>query len=240
VVFASLPVIFTSASLPWFDESKLSVTDLDWDSIVNGMFLPNWWLILGVLVLAVGFLLPNRWPAVAMGLGGAAGFNVVWLGVFAASAPSNILWAGFVYIASGAVLFAAVGFWAVRARAVPPLFTNRRIPVLAGGALIVVAQILEVGMDRVDLGLIYGLSVLTLAGLVLVPPRISETIRVAALTGFSATAVISVGTVISYFSRFHDEGASITDNNGRIVLDALIAAGMWIALSRPFATGGRE
>ena len=234
MVFASLPVIFTTASLPWFDESKLSVTDLDWGSIVNGMFLPNWWLNLGVLVLAVGFLLPNRRPAVSLGLAGAAGFNVVWLGLFAASAPSNILWAGFVYIASGAVLFAAVGFWAVRARAVPPLLTNRRPAVLAGSALIVVAQILAVDSERLDLWLSYRLSVMALAALVLVPPRISETIRVAALTGFIATAVISVGTVINYYSRFHDQGASITDNS-RLVLDGLIAAGMWIALGWPFA-----
>jgi hypothetical protein len=52
--------------------------------------------------------------------------------------------------------------------------------------------------------------------------------------------VISTGAAINYLSRFHDDGAELTDFSGRVALDGVIAAGMWIALSRPFGTSGRE
>jgi hypothetical protein len=237
-VLASLPILFGSLFLPWFDWT--SAVDLSWDDPLLAIALAEIVLVLVVLAISAGCLLLHRSQVVAIGLAGGAGMNAFWLGVFVISNADGVKIGAWILTIVGATLGAAAGLWLWQERAGQPMHTNRRARALVGALVVVTAEIIGSIGQSPKLVVPLGLSVVGVAAIFLVPRRIPESFRVAALSAFTAAGIISTGAAINYLSRFQDHGAELTDFSGRVALDGVIAAAMWIALSRPFGTSGRE
>ncbi len=244
LTFAGLALLLVSLGLPWVAGERLP--EKPWGEWTYAMILPRGVLVLAGLLVAVTGLLRGRFEAVAMGLVGVSGFLAVidpfWIRQqivlefdpddFGGVLPSvDIgLWTTML---AGLVLMAAAGVWLGRRPASEPRHSNRSAAVVAGAIIIVAGELLQIdGQEHWIIA--YGsVGALIAAAGLLIPRQIPESTRIAALTAFTALAVASVVAAANYVGLHHAYGASLEDPMGRIVLNVVVALGVWTALSRP-------
>jgi hypothetical protein len=241
LTLTGLAILLLSAWLPWVDGDP--IINLHWTEWSNALILPEGVLIIAALFAATGCLLLGRFTAVAMGVVGVSGLlaivNPLWLRkeLLDDSDSHYQLGAGFLVGQLGGVaLLAALAAWAWNWFPNAPRHSNRRAPVVVGGAVIVFAQFLQIADTDRRFMTLYGVVIVVIVLALLAPPRVPEPVRIAALSGFTALAAISVLAAVNYVGLHHRDGASINDPMGRIILNVIAALGLWIALSRPART----
>ncbi|GAB6902174.1 toll/interleukin-1 receptor domain-containing protein [Kineosporia succinea] len=244
LVTAGLATVLLSMWLPWVDGER--VVELGWTEWAYSMLFPRGVLALAGLGLALLWLLRGQFEAVAMGLVGVAGFLAVvdplWVWRELVEDPDEYvytigtgLWT---CVLAGFLLLGAVGAWARQLPASELRHGRRVVTAVAGAVLILLGQLLEVASHHHGFTTFVAAAVVTVAALVLVPARIPEPVRGAALSGFTMLALVSVAAAVNYVALHHDYDASLTDSMGRIVLNVVSALGLWIALSRPARVPG--
>jgi hypothetical protein len=237
LVLASGPILLTAMFLPWADDS-LPVR-FDWQEWTYGTVLPLMVLIIIGYLVAAGALLLGRFQPIALGLAGGAGllgayllaYDVLEIGRMEGVSSPELGW--FVYLFGVLLLLTAAGWWLVRERARPPLVVHPRSQVFGGALVILAGQLSTISSQRVGFTVGVAVVVLAIVTALLVPRRISVAVRIAVLTGFTAVGVGSALAVTNFLARQASEGASIGGFTGRIALEIVVAAGLWIALARP-------
>jgi hypothetical protein len=236
LVPAGALILLLAMVLPWADDS--TPFTFDWNEWTYGTVLPMISLTFVILLVAVGCLLLGKAPAVAMGLTGASvllggyliAYDVIEVGKMdgVASPRGGVV----VYLVGVVVLLVAVGVWVTRERVTPPMLIAPRGQVIGGALAIVSAELAGISTQRIWFTVVVAVVMLAVAAAILLPGRISAAVRTAALTGSVAVGAISFLAAINFLARNHEYGASVGGFTGRIVLQSMAAAGLWIALGR--------
>ncbi|GLY30931.1 toll/interleukin-1 receptor domain-containing protein [Kineosporia sp. NBRC 101731] len=237
LVLTGLALLLLSLWLPWVDHER--AVELGWDEWEYSVLFPRGVLALAGLGTALYWLLRGTFEAVAMGLVALAGvvavFDPLWVRrqLLDNEYPFVIGMGVWVAVLSGVVLLVAVGLWVRGRPASEPRHARNPSTVATGGILILMGQFLQVTGKNHWFTVPVAIAVLIIVAAVLVPPSIPESVRIAVLSGFTAFAVVSVVAAVNYVALHPQGDASLTDAMGRIVLNVVIALGLWVALSRP-------
>jgi hypothetical protein len=239
LTLTGLALLLLSLWLPWIDGGRL--LEADWHEWEFAMIFPRGLLAVAGLVVAGACLLSGRFEAVATGLAGVGGYVAIvdplWVRrqfVDDYTSYHPVIGIGlWLAVLAGLVLLAAVaaGLW--RRPAAEPRHPNRSAAGAAGAVIVLLGQVLQIQSHHHWFTAYGSVAVLLVVAALLIPPRIPEFTRTAALAGFTALALASVVAAGNYVWLHRADDASLTDSMGRIVLNVVVALGVWTALSRP-------
>jgi hypothetical protein len=224
-----------SVLLPWFDPRFV---DLTWTEWTFGVLLPEHVLALGILVPATLLLMFGVAPAAAVGAAAGAALLGLDVAAWELVVVPGMRFGVYVFVAGAVLVLLGALAWCRRAAAIAPVRPNRGPRTVAGLAVVLLAQLLQIGStpdhpEYLPLTAVRAGVVLLLVAVVMAP-RLITTEVVAAARG--AGAVVGLVTVVSvghFLVRFHADGAEATDIPGRLLLTGVVAAGLWLALPGP-------
>ncbi|GAA3601258.1 hypothetical protein GCM10022223_16160 [Kineosporia mesophila] len=238
LVLTGLALLLLSLWLPWVNGRR--VVERGWDEWELAVLLPRGIFAIVGLSIALVCLLRGRFEAAAMGLVGLAGcvavIDPIWSWCQYDQYITDRVTIGiglWTAVLAGLVLLAAVVSWAWQRPSSEVRYSRRATTIVAGGTLILLGQILQMGSNDYWFTTCVGVVVLMVVVAVLAPPRVPESVRIATLSGFTALAVGSLVAATNYIWVQHEYNATLTDSMGRIVLNVVVALGLWVALSRP-------